>query len=148
MKTIALGLLACLEKLRDLPPLFFRLILAYGFFMPATQKLQNFSAVVQWFMQIGIPYPTLSAFLSLGTEIVGMICLFLGLFTRLITIPLIFLLGVAITTVHWTHGFACGSDGFEVPLYYVLMLFSLLVVGPGRISLDAAIRSKWLEKGR
>ena len=46
---------------------------------------------------------------------------------------------VAIRTVHWANGFAAGSNGYEIPLYYLLMLLTVFVFGPGRLSLDHAL---------
>ena len=46
---------------------------------------------------------------------------------------------VAIVTVHLGNGFEAGSNGFEIPLYYLLMLFALLINGAGKISLDNLI---------
>ena len=43
---------------------------------------------------------------------------------------------VAIVTVHLGHGFEAGNNGFEIPLYYLIMLFTLLVYGSGKYSLD------------
>jgi putative oxidoreductase len=39
-------------------------------------------------------------------------------------------------TVHLSNGFAAGDNGYEIPLYYLLMLFALMVYGSGRYSLD------------
>lgn len=128
-----------LEKLKDLPPLLFRLVLAYGFYGPATMKLNNFSGIVEWFTSMGMPLPKLNAFLATGTETAGFVLLFLGLATRLISIPLMVIMVVAITTVHLGNGFEAGNNGFEIPVYYMLMLFSLLITGPGKFSLDALI---------
>lgn len=128
-----------LEKLKDLPPLLFRLVLAYGFYGPATMKLNNFSGIVEWFTSMGMPLPKLNAFLATGTETVGFVLIFLGLATRLISIPLMVIMVVAITTVHLRNGFEAGNNGFEIPVYYMLMLFSLLITGPGKFSLDALI---------
>lgn len=128
-----------LEKLKDIPPLLFRLVLAYGFYGPATMKLQNFNGIVEWFTSMGIPLPKLNAFLATGTETVGFVLLFFGLATRIISIPLMVVMVVAIATVHMGNGFEAGNNGFEIPFYYILMLFSLLITGPGKISLDALI---------
>ena len=43
---------------------------------------------------------------------------------------------VAIVTVHMGNGFEAGNNGFEIPLYYILMLFILVVNGAGKISID------------
>ncbi len=125
-----------LSKLHDLPPLLFRLILGYGFYGPAMKKINNIDAIAQWFGGMGYPFPTLNAYLAGLTETAGFILLFLGLATRIITIPLMVVMLVAIFTVHISHGFAAGDNGFEIPLYYLLMLISLFITGPGRISLD------------
>ena len=128
-----------LKKLKDIPPLFFRIILAYGFYGPAMMKLKNFNGIVEWFSGMGMPLPKLNAILVTGTETAGFVLLFLGLATRLISIPLMVVMIVAVTTVHLGNGFEAGNNGFEIPIYYLLMLFSLLVTGPGKISIDSLI---------
>ena len=61
-----------------------------------------------------------------------------------ISIPLMFTMVVAIVTVHLGNGFEAGNNGYEIPLYYLLMLFALLVNGSGKISLDHLIERKML----
>lgn len=124
------------ELLKDFPPLFFRLVLAYGFWGPAMMKWGNMAGIAEWFGSMGIPFPTLNAYLSGITEISGVFLLLLGLGTRIISVPLIFVMLVAIVTVHLGNGFEAGNNGFEIPLYYILMLISLIVTGPGKFSLD------------
>lgn len=134
------------EKLKDIPPLFFRLILAYGFWGPAMMKWSNMSGIAQWFESLGYPFPTLNAYLAGTTELAGAILLFLGLGTRIISIPLMFTMIVAITTVHLGNGFEAGNNGFEIPLYYLLMLFSLFVTGGGKWSIDYLLSKKCTAK--
>ncbi len=134
-----------LDLAKDLPPLFFRLILAYGFYGPAMMKLGNIDGIIEWFSGMGMPFPALNAYLATATETAGFVLLFLGLGTRLISIPLIIVMLVAIFTVHIGNGFEAGNNGFEIPLYYLLMLFSLIITGPGRISLDA-LTGKFVQK--
>jgi len=131
-----------LTNLQDIPLLFFRLILAYGFFGPAMMKWNNIGNVAEWFGSMGIPMPTLNAYLAASTEMAGVVLLALGLGTRLISIPLIFTMFVAIVTVHLGNGFEAGNNGFEIPLYYILMLFALFINGAGKISLDNIISKK------
>jgi putative oxidoreductase len=119
--------------------LLIRLVLAYGFYEPAMMKWSDISAVAEWFGSIGIPFPTLNAYMAATTEITGVVLLTLGLLIRLISIPLIVVMIVAIVTVHLPHGFSAGNNGFEIPLYYMVMLFALLAHGPGRFSLDRVI---------
>lgn len=145
MKTICKKSVRVLESLRWLPLLLFRLILAHGFLMPALEKLKNFSSVVQWFASLQIPFPYFSAVLSTTVELTGVVFLFFGFLTRLISIPLMFLMCVAIFTVHWANGFSAAANGFEIPFYFFLMLLALFVFGPGGISIDARIKKRWLE---
>ena len=53
---------------------------------------------------LGLPFPTLLANLAAWTEFLGGWLLIVGLFTRLISIPLMFTMFVAATTVHLQHG--------------------------------------------
>lgn len=131
-----------LDKLQDIPLLFLRLILAYGFYMPAMMKWGNINGIIEWFDGMGIPMPTLNAYLAATTEMAAVILLPLGLATRIISIPLMFTMVVAIVTVHWGNGFNAGDNGFEIPLYYMLMLFVLLINGAGKISLDHLIKKR------
>ncbi len=119
--------------------LWIRLILAYGFFQPAMMKWNDISAVAQWFGSMGIPFPTLNAYMAATTELTGVILLSLGLVTRLIALPLMVVMVVAIITVHLPHGFSAGDNGFEIPLYYLVMLFILATHGPGGVSIDRLI---------
>lgn len=131
---------------RSWPLLFMRLILAYGFYGPAMKKFADFqngfSSLVPWFKTLGIPYPLINAYMVTGFEVAGVGFLLLGFLTRLITIPLMVIMGVAIYTVHWANGFAVANNGFEIPLYFFVMLFTLFVFGPGRFSLDSMMTKK------
>jgi len=85
---------------------------------------------------MGIPLPTLNAYMAASTEITGVVLLTLGLFTRLISLPLMVVMIVAISTVHLAHGFAAGDNGFEIPMYYMLFLAIFASFGAGKFSLD------------
>jgi putative oxidoreductase len=113
-----------------------RLTVAYGFYQPAMQKWSDISSVADWFGTLGIPFSTLNAYLAASTELLGVVLLTLGLFTRLISVPLMVVMVVAITTVHLSHGFAAGDNGFEIPLYYLLFLALFASLGAGKLSLD------------
>ena len=128
-----------LRKLEDLPLLFMRLVLAYGFWIPATMKLANMPEVISWFSSLGIPLPGVNAYLAAYSEIIGVFLLLFGFGTRVIAIPLIVDMLVAVFTVHITHGFQAGNNGFEIPLYYLIMLFALLVYGPGKYSVTGIL---------
>jgi putative oxidoreductase len=67
------------------------------------------------------------------------VLLTIGLANRIISIPLIIVMIVAIVTVHWGNGFEAGNNGFEIPLYYILMLLVILINGAGKFSIDYLI---------
>ncbi|MGO4290940.1 HvfX family Cu-binding RiPP maturation protein [Chitinophaga sp. RAB17] len=131
-----------LSALKDIPLLLMRLVLAYGFYLPAKMKWSDIHGIGDWFGTLHIPLPYVSAYLVGITEVAGVILLTLGLFVRYITLPLIFSMIVAIATVHWSNGFAAGDNGFEIPLYYIVMLFALFVFGGGRIGIDFFLERK------
>ncbi len=125
-----------LNHLRSPALLLARLAVAYGFYEPALMKWSNMSATAEWFGSMGIPFPTLNAYMAASTEMLGVILLTLGLFVRLISFPMIVIMIVAIVTVHLPHGFSAGDNGFEIPLYYMLFLFIFIAHGAGKFSID------------
>ncbi len=126
--------------LQDVALLGLRWVLAYGFYGTAKMKWANIDGVAQWFASMNYPLPKVSAYLAASTEALGVALLFLGLATRLISIPLMIVMVVAIATVHWNNGFAAGNNGFEIPLYYLLMLLTLFAFGGGKFSLDKMLK--------
>ena len=116
-----------------------RLVVAYGFYGPAMMKWSDISSVADWFGKLGIPYPTLNAYMAASTEITGVVLLTLGFLIRLISIPLIIVMLVAIFTVHIHNGFSCGNNGFEIPVYYMLFLLIFITTGAGKFSLDRIV---------
>jgi putative oxidoreductase len=128
-----------LGSLKDIPLLLMRLVLAYGFYGTGIMKWKNLDNVAEWFGSLGIPFPVVNTYLAASSEIAGVILLILGLGTRIIAVPLMFTMLIAIITVHIGNGFEAGNNGFEIPLYYFLMLLGLMVNGSGKISLDFLI---------
>ncbi len=134
-----------------LPPLLFRMILAYEFWEAGMMKY----ARENWFSHITFPLPfsLLSSEMlwTMGTwiEIIGAIALLPGFATRFFSLALIILTIVAINTVHWPaewnsltelwQGYAISDKGhgnFKLPLLYLIMFMPLLFNGPGKWSLD------------
>jgi len=144
MKCMMTGVCDTMDKklngLKDLPLLAMRLILAYGFWTPAMMKWGNIDGIAEWFASMGYPLPLFNAYAAATTELLGAVLLLIGFGTRLISIPLIVVMLVAIFTVHLGGGFEAGNNGFEIPLYYMIMLFTLLIYGGGNISLIGLIK--------
>ncbi len=124
------------QKTQDISLLLMRLVLAYGFYGPAMMKWNNMHAIGDWFKSLGYPVPYFNAYMAGFTELAGVVLLILGFGTRVITLLLIFVMFIAITTVHLRHGFEAGNNGFEIPLYYAIMLLVLFSFGAGKYSLD------------
>jgi len=150
------------ERVQSVALLGVRLILAYTFFAPAMMKWADIGATASWFEYIGIPFPTLNAYMAASTEMAGVVLLTLGLFSRLISIPLLITMIVAVVTVHGANGYNVISEsqqwvdayingeqvkgtvvflqnGYENVLNYMVMLLVILGFGPGKISLDQII---------
>jgi len=141
-----LKLVGFLERLEDFLLLGIRLTMAYGLYQPALHKLGNIAGTAEWFKtELGLPFPTLNAYLAGGTEFLGVILLTIGLGARLISFPLVVVMLVAIFSLHWEHGFQASANGFEIPLYYLLFFVLFIVRGAGKFSLDYVLCEKKLK---
>lgn len=103
-----------LKHLDGLAPLALRLYLVPVFWMAGSTKLAGIEDTIAWFGNpdwgLGLPFPTLMAYMAAYTEAVGAILLALGLATRWISIPLIVTMIVAVFAVHWDNGWAAIAD--------------------------------------
>jgi len=156
------------ENLQSIALLSVRFILAYTFFAPAMMKWGDITSTASWFESMGIPLPTLNAYMAASTEIAGVILLTLGLFSRLISIPLIITMLVAIVTVHGANGYNVISEaqqwfnpyingdlvegtvvylqnGYENILNYIAMLLVIVSFGSGKISVDYLIKKFFIK---
>lgn len=131
-----------LDNFQSLFLLLARLTIAYGFFEPAINKWKSIEDTAAWFASMGIPFPTLNVYMVATFESLGVVLLALGLFTRLISLPLIGTMVVAIITVHFANGFSAGDNGFEIPLYYLLFLGIFASFGAGKLSIDNFLSKK------
>lgn len=130
------------SSMKDLLLLSIRLTLSYGFLNAAIMKFQDVSSNAEWFKSIGIPFPVINTWLSGGVEAIGAVFLIAGLLVRLTSVSLIFLMIIAILTVHIGNGFNSANNGFEINLYYILMLLTLLLYGYGKYSVNKLISHK------
>jgi len=142
LKDFYLELSVLFNYFKSFSLLFVRVALAYGFYEPALTKWRNFDTTVEWFNSLGIPFASFTTLLTASVEVMGVVLLGLGLFTRLITIPLMFIMIIAMLTVHISHGFSVVNNGFEIPLYYFMFLLLLASHGAGKFSLDFLIFGK------
>jgi len=105
---LAARLLQMVRRLDFLTPLALRLYLAPIFLESGWRKFSDIESTAAWFGNpdwgLGLPFPHLQAWMATSTELIGGVCLLLGLAVPWLAIPLIFLLLVAIATVHGAHG--------------------------------------------
>ncbi len=98
-------------------------------------KLIHFGSMHNKFMNFMGIGTSLSLALVIFAEFFCSIFLVLGLFTRLATIPLMIVMGVALFKAHNAEVFGKG----ELPALYLATYFVLLLVGPGRVSVDGMV---------
>ncbi|MCA0185737.1 MAG: DoxX family protein [Proteobacteria bacterium] len=141
-----------------------RLVLAWEFFESGLEKLHGSN----WFdeIQARFPFPfdqlptDLSWQLATSFELAGGIALLLGFGTRFFAVSLAVLTVVATAAVHWpegwsslaelARGYAISDEGFgnfKLPVIFLAMLLPLILLGPGRLSVDAWIRQRVLLTG-
>ncbi len=112
--TIHNGLFSRLKYLDGVAPLALRLYLFPVFWMAGTQKIAGIDNTAAWFGNpdwgLGLPFPTVLAYLAAYTEAIGALLLLIGLATRWVSIPLMVTMVVAALAVHWEHGWAAIAD--------------------------------------
>jgi putative oxidoreductase len=116
-----------------------RLFVGYFFFETGWGKIHNLDTFAERFAGWGIPFPHFNAVLSAYTELLGGGLIVVGLLTRIVAIPLIINMLVAIVSVKLAS--VSGLNDFvelDEPLY-LLSFFWLMIAGPGVVSLDALV---------
>ncbi|MGH7708802.1 MAG: DoxX family protein, partial [Vulcanimicrobiaceae bacterium] len=99
-----------------------------------------------------LPLPAVLQLLSAIAEFIGAIALIFGLLTRLFAFLLLVDMIAAILLVKLPHGavFVASAPrqaSFERELLYCAVALVLLLVGPGRIALDALFAGRSIERG-
>lgn len=92
------------RKLDFIAPLAFRIFLAPLLIMAGFGKLTGIENTATYFEFLGLPAPTLMAYLAGLTEFFGGILLLVGLAVRWAAVPLMFTMIVAAGTAHWDNG--------------------------------------------
>lgn len=137
-----------------------RILLSWDYFESGLEKFQGSN----WFADIqdrfpfpfNVVPPEISWQMATWFELVGGVALLIGLATRFFSLSLIVLTLVAIAAVHWPgnwsgfgelmQGYVFTDQGFgnfKLPVMFIGMLLPLLLLGPGKLSLDAWLRRKF-----
>ncbi|GAB3702908.1 DoxX family protein [Corynebacterium nasicanis] len=128
---------------RDAALLLLRIVLGTVFVAHGWDKLMftGLTETTGQFSAWGVPQPKLSAWLVMGTELLGGALLVVGLLTTLIAGLLALLMVAAIWFVHVDGGFFTATGGIEYPVVLVAALLMVVVFGSGRVSLDGVLSS-------
>jgi putative oxidoreductase len=142
------------DRLRGWGPTILRVVVGLIFLAHGTQKLlgQGFGGVGDMMEGIGVPAPAVAAVALVLVELVGGAALVLGLFTRLLAVPLAFSMLVATVTVHLPNGFFSSGGGVEFTLLLTVACVALALTGSGEASLDRFLARRGIplmgEEGR
>ncbi len=113
------GLFSKTQLAEGIAPLLLRIYLVPVFWMAGSTKIDfstfmPYENTVAWFGNpewgLGMPLPTLMAFLAGWTEILGAVLLAVGLAVRWISIPLMVTMIVAAVSVHLDYGWQAIAD--------------------------------------
>ncbi|HYL78068.1 MAG TPA: DoxX family protein [Bryobacteraceae bacterium] len=119
-------------------PLLTRLLAGVTFFYTGQGKLQNLDRTTAFFTDLGIPFASVNALFISSLELVGGICLMLGLGTRIFSLLLSSTMIVALFTADKAS--FLGKFPAELtdvsPVVLLIFLVWLTLYGPGRASLD------------
>lgn len=137
-----------LDWLSDLVLLCLRLVMGVQFYQAGYGKLTNIQKPIDFFTSLGIPLPTLNAYMAGGVECIGGALLALGLVSRPAAFPLSFTMLVAYVTAdrEALMNVFKAPDGFSAAAPYSFLVAAAVVAafGPGMLSVDAL--GAWLAR--
>ncbi len=127
---------------RDWALLFARLLIGVVMFAHGYQKMviNGLGRTTEGFENLSIPLAILSAAFVTVVEFVGSVLLIAGALTPLMcSLMLVIMVGAA-AFVHGTNGIFISNGGWELVGVIGAGLIALAAVGPGRYSVDHAVR--------
>ncbi len=118
-------------------PLILRVVTGLVFAMHGYQKLQGgLEGVTGFLTSLGFPAASMFAVILIAVELLGGIALILGAFTHLAAKLTSIVAAVALFTVHLGNGFFVNEGGYEFILLLLASSLALMIMGPGKWSLD------------
>lgn len=140
MKSLYCGYVKCLKFLQSIFLLIIRLYWGWSFFTAGRGKFANMEKTIGFFTSLNIPHPQANATLVASVETFCGLLLLAGLMSRIITVPLIIAMTVALLTAHAdvTHALFADPDTFfsQEPFLFLYASVIVWLFGPGKISLD------------
>jgi putative oxidoreductase len=127
------------RRLAWLAPLVARLTVGCVFATTGWGKLHNLQKIVDYFTELGIPYPQYQAPFASANELVCGLLVLVGLATRVASIPLVIVMLVAIRTAQRGNVDSLAALLGLVEWAYIVIFAWLAIAGPGPVSVDALI---------
>ena len=123
----------------DVAPLVLRVVLGIIFLYHGYDKVfvKGQEAITGFMDSLGLPLPSLMAFLVSYGELIGGIMLIVGICTYWVSLIDIVIALVALFTVHLGNGFSMANGGYEYILLILAASISTFITGAGKYSLDA-----------
>ncbi|HAO17135.1 MAG TPA: hypothetical protein DCQ38_05960, partial [Alteromonas macleodii] len=141
-------IVARLQVADGIPLLLLRLYLAPVMIQAGWNKASSFDSIVDWFGNddygLGLPMPLVMAFLATAAELVGGVLLLLGALTRLVSIPLMVTMIVAMVSVHAKNGWLAIADASSWLADGTILLNENIMAAPEKL---AAAKSLLQEHG-
>lgn len=128
------------------PGLLTRLVVGFAFYDSGGGKLRNMENTVNFFTDLGIPFPELNAAFVARLEYYGGMLLLVGVLTRIVSALLASTMVVALLTADrgtLVDAFTRASDiGLSDVAPFVLLVFLswLVIRGAGALSIDAIVQ--------
>ena len=127
--------------------LLLRLWWGFSFMRGGWGKLQRLDEIAKWFGEdLHIPMPKLNAIMASSTECFGGALLLIGLFSRVVSVPLAGTMAVAYLTADNEALRAIFSDPDKftsaAPFQFMLTALLVLAFGPGKFSVDHLLARK------
>lgn len=127
-----------LQLADGIPLLLLRLYLAPVMIQAGWNKASSFDSIVDWFGNddygLGLPIPLVMAFLATAAELVGGILLLFGALTRLVSIPLMITMVVAMVSVHAENGWLAIADASSWLADGTILLNESIMAAPEKLS--------------
>lgn len=127
-----------LQLADGIPLLLLRLYLAPVMIQAGWNKASSFDSIVDWFGNddygLGLPMPLVMAFLATAAELVGGILLLFGALTRLVSIPLMITMVVAMVSVHAENGWLAIADASSWLADGTILMNESIMAAPEKLS--------------
>jgi putative oxidoreductase len=120
---------------------FMRIVVGVMFLMHVSVKFKLGASTVaaNIFAKNGIEPALTWTYVIMGLELIGGVCLIIGLFTRFFAAALAIEMFIALLFVHLPKGYSASGGGYEYVLLIGAVCFTLAIRGGGPYSVDRVI---------